>query len=211
MHQARLFYIWCTWGPGKKPQPVYWQHGFSVGSGSHRRNKPDLTLYINHTKNWLFTSLLFKRATYRTESSVSKKEREKEIRSKPTEREGEAGERKICYVTLESANLLIMLLVFLSENFYGCFVYSVLQNNESDKMESMRTAASRLFPLGIFTTYLTWYEEGTETTGSTVTVLVSVVFCRQWSSERDDRGVVCLCHILCSAVFWSCRDMDLTH
>ncbi len=73
------------------------------------------------------------------------------------ERETERGEREMCYVTLGSANLLIMLLMFLSENFYGCFVYNVLQNNERDKMESMRTAASHLFPLLIFATSLTWY------------------------------------------------------
>ena len=71
------------------------------------------------------------------------------------DRETERGEeRDVCYVTLGSANLLIMLLMFLSENFYGCFVYNVLQNNERDKMESTRTAASHLFPLQIFTTSL---------------------------------------------------------
>lgn len=75
------------------------------------------------------------------------------------ERDGGEGEREreMCYVTLGSANLLIMLLMFLSENFYGCFVYNLLHNNEGDKMESMRTAASHLFPLHIFTTFLAWY------------------------------------------------------
>lgn len=55
-------------------------------------------------------------------------------RQKEREREGErckasdgeeacvCGGGVACYVILESANLLIMLLMFMSENFYGCFV-----------------------------------------------------------------------------------------
>lgn len=82
---------------------------------------------------------------------MSKKEKERYSTKRQREAEGEMvgerqGEGEICYVTLGSANLLIMLLMFLSENFYGCFVYNVLQNNERDKMESMRAAASHLSP-----------------------------------------------------------------
>lgn len=56
--------------------------------------------------------------------------------------------------------------MFLSENFYGCFVHNVLQNNERDKMESRRTAASHLFPSHIFAKSLARH---------------------LWSRHRDDR------------------------
>lgn len=48
-------------------------------------------------------------------------ERKREMQSERWRRRKEE-EGGGCYVTLGSANLLIMLLMFMSENFYGCFV-----------------------------------------------------------------------------------------
>lgn len=81
-----------------------------------------------------------------------------------------------------------MLLMFLSENFYGCFVYNVLQNNERDKMESMRAAASHLSPLYfrhvsrlLLFSFSFFFKERT---GSTVTVLAV-----QYTAERASLNV----------------------
>lgn len=114
-------------------------------------------------------------------------------------------EREICYATLGSANLLIMLLMFLSENCYGCFVYNVLQNNEKDKMESMRPAASHPFPYHIFSTSLSqlFWRKDREHSNS----VGCIAHCRWRVSECGKRKLfICHSHFFCSAVFWSCRD-----
>lgn len=105
--------------------------------------------------------------------------------------------------------------MFLSENFYGCFVYNVLQNNERDKMESMRAAASHLSPF-IFSPCLSsatffFFFFFKERTGSMVTVLAV-----QYTAERASLNVeterllyTLLTPPLHSAVFWCCRVMEL--
>ena len=100
-------------------QLFHWQHYVDMS----KVNQSLLHWTLTTCKKWLFTLQLMSEPL-RTQSSMSKKERE--MLCKKTEREREReGEREgeMCYITLGSANLLIMLLMFLSEDFYGCFVY----------------------------------------------------------------------------------------
>lgn len=183
-----------------------------MGSRSHRHQNPELTLYIKHMKKPLFTFPLISEPLIEHKAPCPrKKERDTVQKDREKERDRGEREREMCYATLGSANLLIMLLMFLSENFYGCFVYNVLQNNERDKMESMRAAASHLFPLHIFATSLPLgtFEEGTERTGSTGTVCAAERESLRMWEEREREVSVCSSHILCSAVFWSCREAVL--
>ena len=120
---SSLFFIRKVYLRAGRPPAVFNDNSWSsMGKmkqkSEQKKKKTELTLYIKQTKKQLFTFPLTSEPLIEHKAPCPRKTREKGERETEKRRERE---RKMCYVTLGSANLLIMLLMFLSENFYGCF------------------------------------------------------------------------------------------
>ena len=144
---------------------------------------------------------------------MSKKERERYSAERQRERERERRQRERCVTQHRGVQICSSCFSCSCQRIFMVVLFITFCRIM--RATRWRAAASHLFPLHIFATSLPLgtFEEGTERTGSTGTVCAaereSVSECGKRERETEREVSVCSSHILCSAVFWSCRDAVL--